>query len=198
MTPAAGALVAQRMMVRQRLTDTDPRVRECAVRVAGYFGFDACVPGVFGALDDADEDVRRAAIEQLPFLGHPQARARLASALAEETPRNRAAAAHVARIADDASIERPLVEALADPDPWVRYFAACSLGERRHRPAAMALAKLAESDPAPQVRIAAMQAVGSLDPDAAVPLAEQLFRDADADADVACAALSAGSRQSWS
>jgi len=175
--------------VRQRLTDTDPRVRECAVRVAGYFGFDACVTGVLGALDDADEDVRRAAIEQLPFLGHPQARARLASAIAEETPRNRAAAAHAARIADDASMEGPLVEALADPDPWVRYFAACSLGERTHRPAAMALAKLAQSDPAPQVRIAAMQAVGSLDPDAAVPLAEQLFGDADAD--VACAALTA-------
>jgi HEAT repeat protein len=34
-----------------------------------------------------------------------------------------------------------------------------------------------------------MQAVGSLDPDAAVPLAEQLLRDADAD--VACAALTA-------
>ena len=175
--------------IRQRLTDADPHVRECAVRVAGYFGFDACVTGVLDALDDSNEDVRRAAIEQLPILNHSQAHARLARALAEETPRNRAAAARAARAADDGSIEGPLVAALADPDPWVRYFAACSLGERKHVAAAAALTNLIEADPAPQVRIAAMQALGSLDAGAAVPLAEQLFREADTD--VVSAALAA-------
>ena len=175
--------------VRQRLTDADPHVRECAVRVAGYFGFDACEPGILGALDDPDEDVRRAAIEQLPILTHSFARARLGRALAEETPRNRAAAARAARLADEASIEPLLVAALADPDAWVRYFAACSLGERRHRPAVVPLLKLAEADPAPQVRIAAVQAIGALDADAAVPLAEQFLQEPDTD--VARAALGA-------
>lgn len=185
---AIGATVVE-PHVRQRLTDANPHVRECAVRVAGYFGFDACVTGVLDALDDSSEEVRRAAIEQLPILNHPQAPARLARALVEETPRNRAAAAHAARATDDGSIEGSLVSALADPDPWVRYFAAHSLGERRHVAAATALANLAEADPAPQARIAAMQALGNLDADAAVPIAEQLFREADTD--IASAALTA-------
>jgi len=178
--------------IRQRLDDADPRVRESAVRVAGYFGYDACVPGIFNALEDPDEDVRRAAIEQLPVLEHPQSHARLAAALATETPRNRAAAAHASRIADDPSLDAALVAALADPDAWVRYFAAGSLGERRHTAAAAALTQLAASDPAPQVRIAAMQAAGALDADAAVPLAERLLHEGDED--VACASLTAIAR----
>ena len=178
--------------VRQRLTDRDPHVRECAVRVAGYFGFDTCVPGMLEALDDSHEDVRRAAIEQLPILNHARAYAHLARALAHETPRNRAAAAHAARAAEDTSLDEPLVAALGDPDPWVRYFAASSLGERKYLRAAGPLAKLAQDDPAPQVRIAAIQSIGNLDADGVAPLAEQLFRDADSD--VACAALAAAAR----
>jgi HEAT repeat protein len=183
---ATGAGAAE-PRIRQRLSDADARVRESAVRVAGYFGFDTCLAGILAALDDPHEDVRRAAIEQLPVLDHPQAHARLAAALAEETPRNRAAAAHAARSADDRLLDGTLVAALGDPDPWVRYFAAGSLGERRNAAAAAALASLAASDPAPHVRIAAMQAVGAVDPDAAVPLAERLLREGDDD--VACAGL---------
>jgi HEAT repeat protein len=183
---ATGAGAAE-PRVRQRLTDANARVRESAVRVAGYFGFDSCVAGIHQALDDPDEDVRRAAIEQLPVLDHPQTHARLAAALAQETPRNRAAAAHAARIADDPSLDAALVAALADPDAWVRYFAAGSLGERRCTAAAGALTTLAAHDPAPHVRIAAMQAAGALDADAVVPLAERSLREGDDN--LACAGL---------
>jgi HEAT repeat protein len=186
-----GAATAE-ARIRRCLTDADPHVRECAVRVAGYFGFDGCVPGILKALDDPEEDVRRSAIEQLPLLEHPQARVRLVSALAAETPRNRAAAAHAARVADEPSLDAALVAALSDEHPWVRYFAACSLGERRYGGAMSALSTVAISDVAPQVRIAAIQAVGVLDADAAFPVAEKLLKEGDVD--VACAALSSVAR----
>jgi HEAT repeat protein len=167
--------------LRRRFDETDPHVRECAIRVAGYFGFESCTPGILAALDDPEENVRRAAIEQLPILNHPRASARLARALADETPGNRAAAAHAARAADDGSVDGQLVSALGDSEAWVRYFAALSLGERTCQPAAPVLTTLAEADPAPQVRIAAVQAIGRLDPDAAIPLAERLLSGDDPD-----------------
>jgi HEAT repeat protein len=183
-----GATAAESRM-RERLTDRDARVRECAVRVAGYFGFDVCVPGIIAALGDADEDVRRAAIEQLAVVDEPTAALRLATAIRSETPRNRAAAAHAARALDDPALDAALVAALGDPDPWVRYFAAGSLGERGHTDSVRALTAIAADDAAPQVRIAALQAIGELDADAAVALADRYLREGDDD--IACAALTA-------
>jgi 4-diphosphocytidyl-2-C-methyl-D-erythritol kinase len=51
------------LLVRERLRDADPRVRECAIRVAGYFGFDECLPELVDALDAPEAGVSRAAIE---------------------------------------------------------------------------------------------------------------------------------------
>ena len=177
--------------VRELLRHPDPRVRECAVRVAGYFGFDDCLPGIFAAVDAPEEEVRRAAIEQLPVTGQRRALERLATAIDNETPRNRAAAAHAARTADEPVLDAPLLKALGDEDAWVRYFAAQSLAQRGRSPAgaADALAALALSDRAPQVRIAAIEALGVLDADAAFPVAAQLVTKSDPD--LAGAALSA-------
>ena len=83
--------------LHSRLEDPDARVRACAVRVAGYFGFEECIGALFRGLEDDDEEVRRAVIEQLPIVDDPRAAPRLIDALAAETPRNRAAAAHVGR-----------------------------------------------------------------------------------------------------
>ena len=179
------------LLVRERLRDADPRVRECAIRVAGYFGFDECVPELMDALDAPEEEVRRAAIEQLPVIGSASAIDRLASALRTETPRNRAAAAHAARAVDEQVLDRPLLDALRDEDAWVRYFAAKSLGQRGRSPdgAADVLAAVALTDRAPQARIAAVEALGVMDPGAAFPVAEQLLLDPDED--LACAALTA-------
>jgi HEAT repeat protein len=170
-------------LVRERLRHTDPHVRECAIRVAGYFGFHDCLPGIFDALNAPEEEVRRAAIEQLPVLGESRALERLAAAINAETPRNRAAAAHTARTADEPVLDAPLVKALGDEDAWVRYFAAKSLGQRGRSLAGVAdtLAALARTDRAPQVRIAAIEALGVIDADAAFPVAAQLVRESDAD-----------------
>jgi HEAT repeat protein len=175
--------------LRPMLDDADPRVRSSALRVAGYFGFDACMDGLFRALDDRDEDVRRAAIEQLPILDDARALARLTAALGRETPRNRAAAAHALRLAEGPSVSTALAGALGDDDVWVRYFAADALAQRGGRGDVPALTRLAEQDPAPHVRIAALRSLAAIDPfvagDVSIPLVH------DPDAEVAAAALTA-------
>jgi len=169
--------------IRKQMADADPRVRECAIRVAGYFGFDECAPQLLDALAAPEEEVRRAAIEQLPVISTTWALDRLVSALLTETARNRAAAAHAARTEDEPSLDGPLLEALRDEDAWVRYFAAKSLGQRRRSTerATDAIAAVALNDRAPQVRIAAVEALGLLAPEAALPIATQLLSQPDED-----------------
>jgi HEAT repeat protein len=177
--------------IRVLLADPNPRVRESAVRVAGYFGYPDCIAGIFQALRDETEEVRRAAIEQLPVIEEPLADDRLLEALRSETPRNRGAAAHAMRTSDGPRFERALLDALADPDPWVRYFAAGTLGERDGAGGATAeaLGRMALSDPAPHVRIAAVRALARAHAGAAADVASRLT--ADADDDVASAAIEA-------
>jgi HEAT repeat protein len=138
------------------------------------------------ALVDAVEDVRRAAIEQLPMLDDVDAAGKLAAAVAEETPRNRAAAAHALRQIDDARAGAALRAALRDEDVWVRYFAAGSLGAPHCGDAhAEALAGVAHRDPATHVRIAAITALGAISPPVAARAAADLIDDADDDLAVA-------------
>jgi HEAT repeat protein len=92
-------------------------------------------------------------------------------------------------LVDDRASEQPLLLALEDPDPWVRYFAAGSLGRRRIAAASELLADCALHDPATHVRIAAMHALGVLEAPHLTGIAARLMRDADPD--LAAAALSA-------
>ena len=175
--------------IRERLTDADPRVRECAIRVAGYFGFPDAEEAILEATADQHEEVRRAAIDQLPILQSRQAIAALVNALAHETPRNRAAAAHASSLVESAATEQPLLLALEDDDPWVRYFAAGSLGRRRVMDAADALSHAALHDTATHVRIAALHALAALDAAHLMGIAATLIREADPD--LSAAALTA-------
>ena len=171
---------------RNAMTDADAHVRECAVRVAGYFGYPDSVPAIVAALRDPDDSVRRAAIEQLPMLDNVDAAAMLQTALSSETPRNRAAAAHALRLIDDPRAGNILRDALADPDVWVRYYAASSLGEARFGSAAADdLAGLARRDPAPHVRIAAITALGAMHAVLAARVAAELMEDEDDDLAIA-------------
>lgn len=176
-----------RARILARLGNEDARVRASVIRVAGYFGFGECVPAIFRALADPDEDVRRAAIEQLPVVDDPAAVPRLVEALRTDTPRNRAAAAHALRDMSGHEVTGPLLEALEDRDPWVRYFVAGSVGGLRVLHAVPALSQMARVDEAPYVRIAAIQALAAIDADVASTEALTLVNDADRD--VACAAL---------
>src|SRR6185436_17974539 len=75
------------------LDDSNPVVRESAVRIAGYFGYRQCLDRLLERCADPSEAVRRAAVEHLPFLDHPDVIPALAHALKHDTPTVRAAAA---------------------------------------------------------------------------------------------------------
>jgi HEAT repeat protein len=81
------------------------------------------------------------------------------------------------------------VAALGDADAWVKYYASRAIAERRHAAAVPALERLAASDPAPHVRIAALNAIGALGASSAVATVKALTGDPHAD--VAAAALAA-------
>jgi len=175
--------------LHSRLEDPDARVRACAVRVAGYFGFEECVGALFRGLDDPDEEVRRAVIEQLPILDDPRAASRLINALTAETPRNRAAAAHALRQVDTAAATEALRGALHDEDAWVRYFAAAAIASRVDIEMVPTLVQMAQSDPAPHVRLAALETLTSADAAIAGEIAAPLVTDCNPE--VAAAALTA-------
>ena len=65
-------------------------------------------------------------------------------------------------MAEGPEVSSSLIEALADEDSWVRYFAARSLGRLKIPESADALAMLARDDKANHVRIAAVEALGSI------------------------------------
>lgn len=144
------------------LSDENPVVRESALRIAGYFGYRECRDAFVACCTDAVERVRRAALENLPYLDDPRATGLLASALAGDTTSARAAAAQaLGRMDDQAGVDL-LIAALDDTDPWVRYYAVRALVERRATNAANAVARLAQEDAAGHVRIAALEALGTL------------------------------------
>jgi HEAT repeat protein len=130
---------------------------------------------------DPSEAVRRAAIEHLPFFDDRRATAVLVHALGFDTPVVRAAAATaLARLEEDAALP-PLIRALDDADPWVRYFALRSIGAFENATAAPAVVKVLERDRAGQVRLAAIDALGRLDPPDAVTILQPLTVSSDAD-----------------
>jgi HEAT repeat protein len=180
---------ATRERIAERLGDDDPRVRECAIRVAGYFGYEDCLPLMLDAVAHPHEDVRRAAIEQLPVLPHPRGPAMLVEAMSGDTPRNRAAAAHAAGYLEDTVSAQALLRSLDDPDAWVRYFAAGSVARRDIAAAVPRLREQALGETATHVRIAALHALAKLEAPHLADLAASLIRDADPD--LAAAAMSA-------
>jgi HEAT repeat protein len=144
------------------IADPNPHVRESAIRIAGYFGYPECLDMVLQACRDDDELVRAAAIEQLPYFEDDRIVAALDAALTRETPRARAAAASALGAMSSRETQALLHRAVLDTEPWVRYFGAISLGRHADASAADILAPLAESDPALQVRVAAIEALGAV------------------------------------
>ena len=78
-------------------TDPDPTVRESALKIAGYFGYPACLDRVLACCQDAAESVRRTAVEQLPFFDDARVSSGSLRHSTIDAPPVRAAAAHGAR-----------------------------------------------------------------------------------------------------
>jgi HEAT repeat protein len=148
------------------LQAADPHLRESAIRVAGYFGYRECADGLLTACEDPDENVRRAAVVHLPYLDDDRAIPLLQQALRTDTPKVRAAAARAMGQVTGAA--PALLEALNDPDAWVRYGAARALGHNSAPDVLNVLVERANSDPAMQVRIACLEALGETGKEAAV------------------------------
>lgn len=144
------------------LRDPDPRVRECAVRIAGYFGYPECIDLLLERCQDDDEQVRSAAVEHLPYLEDERAFDALRAALRDPSHRVRAAAARALGYVEPERAIPPLLTALEDDDPWVRRYAAQSLSRHQAREALEALERMAQDDPAPFVRITAIQGLSSI------------------------------------
>jgi HEAT repeat protein len=166
-----------------------PATRESAVRIAGYFGYPECADAVFDACSDAEESVRRAALEHAPLFDERRALPLLNQAVRHDTPRARASAATALGRVDIDLAREALHDALTDPDAWVRYFASRALGQHRHPDSLDALATLASKDPAPHVRLAALETIGLIDGPAATGLLAP-YAD-DPATDIAVAALAA-------
>jgi len=163
------------------LEDPNPVVRESAVRIAGYFGYPSCADRVIACARDTSESVRRAVVEHLPLFEHAGAVPALTHALAFDTPAVRAAAAAAFARVNAADAEEPLLKALDDSEPWVRYYALRAVGRLRHAAIASAVRRLLDHDPAPQVRLAAIEVLGRLDTADAVAVLQPLVTSAEGD-----------------
>jgi HEAT repeat protein len=144
------------------LSDPKPVIRESAVKIAGYFGFEKCIDLVLERCRDENEMVRRAAIEHIPYIDDDRVLPTLIEALQTPAPRVRAAAAHAMANVESPGIFSHLIGALNDVDAWVRYFAIRSIGRHGYTEAIDVLASKAKLDPAIHVRVAALEALGSI------------------------------------
>ena len=172
------------------LGDVDPIVRESAVRIAGYFGYPQALEPMLARVRDEHDRVRAAAVETLPmFEDGARVLEALTVAIATDTARVRAAAAGALAHVDHPEAVNALVGALEDADAWVRYAALRSIGAKGDLRAAPAVIDRLQHDPAPHVRLAALDAVGRLDPPGAIQVLEPFA--ASEDRDVAQAAIRA-------
>jgi HEAT repeat protein len=176
--------------IRALLDAPGARLRESSVKIAGYFGYRECADALLARCADSDESVRAAALEHVAFLDDGRrALPVLLAALDGDTPRARAAAAQALAHLPPADVQPILQRAMSDRDPWVRYFAAASLGRQQDRGSLAVLERAARSDDHEHVRIAAVGAIGAIGGDAAARVLGALLEGAETE--VARAAIAA-------
>jgi HEAT repeat protein len=167
--------------IAQRLDDADPLVRESALRIAGYFGYPRCLDRVLQCCHDPVEAVRRAAVESLAFFDDARVAPTLIDALERQSPPVRAgAAAALARVETPDAVDA-LTRALGDADAWVRYVALRSLGSIGDSRVVPAVLDTLQHDPAPHVRLAAVDVLGLLRHRESWDVLEPLARSSDSD-----------------
>jgi HEAT repeat protein len=169
-----------------------PRVRESAARIAGYFGYRSCLRQMVELCEDDEEIVRRAAVEHLASFDERAAWSKIIEvARSDRSPTVQSAAVRALGHVVSPESLATLVTAVGSRNLWVRYFAVRALGRQgvAHADALTGLAEAATRDPAPPVRIAAIESLGALGATSMAQVLLALTRDADID--VACAAVTA-------
>lgn len=158
-----------------------PAVRRHALRILGYLGVAGAFDTARDAIDDVDAKVAEVAIATLGALDD----ARVDSVLDELARRPvesiRVAAMRAAAHREGDAMDAVLQRGLRDESAWVRYHACQGLGRRWHgESAAPVIAAL--SDPMPQVRLAAIEALAFIrTPDAWQALSVAAASPADPD-----------------
>lgn len=159
---ALGSREARQLAVKAARAES-ATVRRSALRILTYFGDGDALEPVLDALNDPDPRVREVAVQGLPYLEDKRALEALVSAVKSSDARTRALATrslgHVPNA--NARVYSLLIKGLADPDPWVRYYACQSLGRLVYDPAAARVAELL-ADSAGQVRVAAVEALSHM------------------------------------
>jgi HEAT repeat protein len=154
-------------LAERAVSSPSPSVRRAALRILSYFGRSEAFAVVDRATRDPDPRVREAAIIGLSLLEDERAFDRLLELAADPLPQVRASA--LRGLGDSAKDPRGVARlrlGLSDSDPWVRYYAIQSLGKLRAEPNEGEIAALV-SDPAGQVRVAAIEALSHLPGDTA-------------------------------
>jgi HEAT repeat protein len=163
------------------LKDPSPLVRESAVKVAGYFGYPECTHLLLALCMDPDEGVRRAVLQHLPYLDDDRVVPTLAEAIRNGTAKERATAAQALAQVEASKAGPLLLASLKDPDEWVQYFSARAIGRLEYSEGLDALTHLAEGDAPGQVRIAAIESLGSIGGPKAVAVLARMSNDNDPD-----------------
>lgn len=136
-----------------------PFIRQRATEALGAFGTDLVEP-VIELLNDADEDVRSAAVSVASTFNDPRVVPATVGLLRDPDWWIRIAAADALGTIKDPRAVEPLIAALADPDlKWSAVEALGRIGDPR---ALNALGKML-GDPLPDVRIEVMQAIRHYD-----------------------------------
>lgn len=153
---------AAELRLIELLKDPDPSVRRAAVDALGNIPSPRSAEALIACCDDPDESVRKAAVKRLPAIAGGQAEERLIFSLRHDTPAVRAAAAvSLGEVRSNAS-GNALIEALSDADSWTRYFAVRSLARFRDAFLRDQINRVANSDPAEHVRMAATDVLNEL------------------------------------
>ena len=144
------------------LKDPDPTVRCAVVEAFGNIGSERSAEVLIASCDDPHENVRKAAVKCLASVGGRPAEERLIFSLRHDTPPVRTAAAvSLGERRTDAG-RAALLDALGDADSWTRYFAVRSLARYRDASLADRIDRVAKSDPAEHVRMAAIDVLNEL------------------------------------
>ena len=162
------------------LRDADPSVRAEAAKVIDEFPADELTEALIGALTASDESVRYAAARALADLKDPAAGTALLTAL--EGASDPFVLAATLRALKNLRHEPALqsgLELLAHEHAAVRHEAVGLLGYLRRPETMAAIARLALSDPQPEVRRQAVAALVSGDPDTVGRTLIRAVADAD-------------------
>lgn len=129
---------------------------------------------------DPDPKVRRTAIAVLAEMGAAQSVGSLVIALADEDDDVRTAAATALGKLGGEEVREPLLLVLQDQSPWVCRAAVKSLVSHGFEESFQALAALVHDSPG-MVRLAALEGLGQLDRDRAVPYMIEALADPDSE-----------------